>query len=223
VEHLLRDDLKLRLEGFVKRYSDYPASVSRPYLVLANTGGGFGGAEENFASFGLEHLVSRGTGTAYGIEFLAQKKMSEIPLYGLLSLTWARTRFTALDGITRPGAFDQRVLANLSGGYRLNQRWEASMRFRFGTGRPYTPFNADGTQNVGSLYASRLKDFHALDLRVDRYWNFERWSLIVYVDVQNVYNNKYSGVVRWNAREGKVEEAENSIGILPSVGVSAEF
>ncbi len=94
VEHLVRDDLKLRLEGFVKRYGDYPASMDRPYLVLANTGGGYGGSEENFSSFGLEHLGSDGSGTAYGVEFLAQKKMSEIPLYGLLSLSWARTRFT---------------------------------------------------------------------------------------------------------------------------------
>ncbi len=97
------------------------------------------------------------------------------------------------------------------------------MRFRFATGRPYTPFNADGTQDVGRLYGSRLNDFHALDLRVDRYWNFEKWNLIVYVDVQNVYNNKSTGAVYWNARDRQVEPLENNIGILPSIGVSAEF
>jgi hypothetical protein len=223
LEHLLREDLKLRLEGFVKKYRDYPASVDRPYLVLANTGGGYGGSEENFAAFGLDRLVSRGRGTSYGVEFLAQKKMSEIPLYGLASVTWAHTRFTALDGVERPGAFDQRVLANMSGGYRFGERWEASMRFRFGTGRPFTPFNADGTQDVESLYTGRLRSFHALDLRADRYWNFSRWSLTVYLDVQNVYNNRYSGTLRWNAREQRVVEDQSNIGILPSIGVSAEF
>lgn len=223
VEHLLRADLKIRLEGFVKKYRNYPASVSRPSLVLANTGVGYGGSEENFATFGLERLVSMGTGRSYGVEFLAQKKLSEIPLYGLASLTWAKTRFTALDGVERTGAFDQRVLVSLSGGYKFNEAWEASMRIRFSTGRPYTPFNPDGTQIVGELYDGRVRDFHALDLRVDRRWNYSGWNLVVYLDVQNVYNNKASGGFRWNARERRVEEDENGIGLLPSIGISAEF
>jgi hypothetical protein len=223
VEQMLRPDLRLRLEAFVKKYSDYPASVTRPYLVLANTGAGYGGSEEGFATFGLDHLVSEGSGVSTGIEFLAQKKMSEVPLYGLVSLGWARTRFTALDGVERAGAYDQRLAANLSGGYRFNEKWEASMRFRYGSGRPYTPFKPDGTQDISSLYSARLKGFHALDLRVDRYWNFNRWNLIVYLDVQNIYNNRYSGTVRWNARERRVEEDESNIGILPSLGISAEF
>ncbi len=79
--------------------------------MLANTGAGFGGTDDNFASYGLDQLVSSGYGRAYGVEFLAQKKLSEIPLYGLLSLTWGRTRFTALDGIERPGSFDQPFLS----------------------------------------------------------------------------------------------------------------
>ena len=64
---------------------------------------------------------------------------------------------------------------------------------------------------------------HGLDLRVDRRWNFADWSLIAYLDVQNVYNNKTTGLVRWNAREGRVEQDDSALGILPSIGVSAEF
>ncbi len=61
-----------------------------------------------------------------------------------------------------------------------------------------------------------------LDLRVDRRWNFARWGLIVYLDIQNVLNNKNSGSVRWNSRDRKVE-TRDALGILPSIGVSAEF
>ena len=50
--------LRLSLEGYYKHYSDYPASLARDYLVLANTGAGFGGADEGFASFGLEPLAT---------------------------------------------------------------------------------------------------------------------------------------------------------------------
>lgn len=223
LEHLLRADLKIRVEGFYKDYRDYPASVDRPYLVMANTGGGFGGSEDNFASFGLDYLVSEGRGSSYGVDFLVQKKMSEIPLYGIFSLTLSRAQFVPLDGVKRVGRYDQRVLMNLSGGYKFDDRWEASMRVRYGTGRPYTPFNGDGSQDVSRLYSERLKPYHALDVRVDRRWNFARWNLIVYVDIQNVYNLKYASSPRWDPRTGQVVQDESSIGILPSIGVSAEF
>lgn len=223
VEHLFADDLLLRLEGFLKRYSDYPTSVDRPYLVLANTGGGFGGADENFASFGFDRLVSAGSGESRGVELLLQKKLSDSPLYGLVSITLMKTTFAALDGVERPGAFDQRVIINLSGGYRFDERWEASMKFRFASGQPYTPFKANGTQDVASYNSLRLKSAHSLDLRVDRRWNFAAWNLIAYVDIQNVYNNKFSGSVRWNARKQTAEFNESAIGILPSIGISAEF
>lgn len=97
------------------------------------------------------------------------------------------------------------------------------MKFRYAAGRPYTPFNTNGTQNVSAYNTRRMESAHSLDIRVDRRWFFETWSLIAFVDVQNIYNNKFSGSVRWNAREQRVEMNENSIGILPSIGVSAEF
>ena len=223
LEHLLQADLKVRVEGFLKKYSDYPASLQRPYLVLSNTGGGYGGSDENFASFGLDRLASSGTGRSYGAELLVQKKLSEIPLYALVSFTWSRARFAALDGIERAGSYDQEYLFNVSAGYMFDERWEASMKFRYATGRPYTPFTSTGSQDVAVYNAGRSNAVHSLDLRVDRRWNFLNWDLIIYADLQNIYNNKYSGTVRWNARERRVEEDDSSIGILPSIGVSAEF
>jgi hypothetical protein len=223
VEHLLQADLKVRVEGFIKAYKDYPASVERPYLVLANTGGGYGGSDENFASFGLDHLVSGGKGRAYGVELLLQKKLSDVPLYGLASVTLSRSRFTALDGVERPGAFEQEVIINFTAGYQFDERWEASMKFRFSTGRPYTPFSSTGSQNVAEYNSLNVDPLHGLDIRVDRRWNFTGWNLIGYLDIQNIYNYKNTGSVRWNARERRAELNDSSIGILPSIGVSAEF
>jgi hypothetical protein len=222
-EHLLQADVKVRVEGFLKRYSNYPASTNRQYLVLANSGGGFGGSDENFASFGFDKLISAGSGRSLGFELLLQKKLSDVPMYGLVSLTVSDTRFTALDGVERPGSFDQKVIANMSTGYRFDEKWEASLKFRFSTGAPYTPFKSNGTQNVAAYNSERAKNAHSLDFRVDRRWNFSVWDLITYVDIQNVYNNKFSGGVRWNARERRPETNENGIGILPSIGISAEF
>jgi len=218
----IAEDALLKIEGFYKDYSDYPASKTRPYLVLANTGAGFEGSEGNFVSFGLEPLVSSGYGKSRGVEISIQKKLSEIPYYGLLSLTYSRSDYTSLDGIKRSGSYDQNWLFNLSGGYKIDKFWEASVKFRFASGSPYTPFNSDGTQSIANYNSKRLKPAHSLDLRIDKRWYFSAWTLITYLDIQNIYNKKNSTSIRWNQREMQADD-ESSIGFLPSIGVSAEF
>ncbi|MBR9978037.1 MAG: TonB-dependent receptor [Bacteroidetes bacterium] len=223
IEHLLRTDLRVRVEGYVKYYDNYPASLEREYLVLANTGAGFGGAEEGFASFGFDNLVSGGEGFSRGVELLVQKRLSEIPMYGILSLSWNNTDYTALDGITRPGSYDQRIIFNLSGGWKIDENWEVGTKFRYGSGTPYTPFLSDGRRDLAYYNGARLPDFHSLDVRIDRRWNFTGWNLITYIDIQNIYNRKNSQAYRWDPRNQRVEAAGGTIGILPTIGVSAEF
>ncbi len=222
LEHKVSEDALFKVEGFYKKYSNYPTSEIRPYLVLANTGAGFEGGESNFSSFGLEPLTDNGFGKARGVELSIQKKLSDIPYYGILSLTYSKADYTPLDGIERNGNYDQNWLFNLSGGYKINEFWEASMKFRFASGPPYTPFNSSGMQEVKNYNSRRLKSVHSLDIRVDKRWYFSGWTLITYLDVQNVYNKKNSTSIRWDSREQKIDEI-SSIGILPSIGISAEF
>ncbi len=222
IERLLREDIKVKLEGFYKDYSNYPASETRPYIVLANTGAGYQGSDDNFSSFGLERLVSDGKGFARGIEFSMQKKSAEVPHYALLSVTYSESFFEALDGVSRAGAYDQKWILSLSGGYIFNKKWEAAFKFRYATGSPYTPYENDGTQLVGNFLSQRFDPIHSLDVRVDRKWDFDGFALITYVDIQNIYNNTQSNSVRWDYYKMEVEEGE-SIGLLPSIGVSLEF
>ena len=222
LERLLRSDLRIKLEGFYKDYQDYPASTLRPYLVLANTGAGFGGGDDNFSAFGLEHLVSEGFGYSRGIEFSMQKKSSNIPHYGIMSLTYSEAKFTPLDKIERAGTYDQRWIFNLSAGYMFNDRWEASIKFRLATGSPYTPFNNDGTQSAFLFNTERFDVQHSLDVRIDRRWDFDGWALITYLDIQNIYNRKNISTIRWDYRKNQLDE-NSQIGILPSIGISVEF
>lgn len=222
VDHRLRDDIIMKAEAFYKNYSNYPASLLRNYVVLANTGAGFAGAEDNFSSFGLEKLSSGGKGFSHGIEFSLQKKSSVIPHYGIFSLTYGETYFTGLEGIERAGTYDQRLIINLSAGYIFNKKWEASVKFRYASGKPKTPFNSDGSQTIALYNTERLPNTHSLDIRIDRRWNFHGWNLIAYLDVQNIYNRKNVSVNRWNPRTKSADEG-SAIGILPSIGVSIEF
>ena len=215
-------DALLKVEAFYKDYKNYPTSTIRPYLVLANTGAGFSGSDDNYSSFGLEPLVDAGFGIARGVELSIQKKLSDIPYYGIFSFTYSKSDYTSLDGIERSGSYDQNWIINLSCGYKFNEFWEVSSKFRFASGRAYTPFNSDGTQNIIDYNTRRLKSAHSLDIRVDKRWYFSGWTLITYVDIQNIYNQKNQSGIRWDRREMRTDES-SSIGILPSIGISAEF
>ncbi len=221
-QQILREDTRLKVEAFYKNYKDYPASITRPYLVLANTGGGFGGSPDNFASFGLDPLISNGFGNAKGVELSIQKKDSKIPYFGILSLTYSRTVFTALNKVQSLGSYDQTWIFNLSGGYIFNNEWEASFKFRLATGNPYTPYNNSGLQNVTDYNTSRFPALHSLDIRVDKRWNLNKWALITYLDIQNIYNHRNVASISWDYKTNSLDESK-SIGILPSIGISAEF
>jgi len=73
------------------------------------------------------------------------------------------------------------------------------MRVLFSGGLPYTPFDVDRSLEVANwdtfnaplleydlLNTERNGAFHQVDLRLDRKWFFDQWSLDVFMDVQNL-------------------------------------
>jgi len=218
--HTPLQDVKVQLEVFYKFYDNYPARVYRPQAVLAPSG--FDDISYDIP-FGLEPLSMSAEGISRGFELFIQKKLSSIPLYGLFSFTLSESKFTSLDGKQRPSGYDSRIITNLALGYRFNEKWEVSTKFRLATGVPTTPFTSTGQRDFTRYNeGERLPVFHALDLRVDRRWQWNNYSLITYIDIQNIYANKNVSNVRWNPRLG-VAEYNESIGILPTIGVSLVF
>lgn len=222
LNHRYASNTSSRLELFYKKYSDYPVSMIRPYLTMANTGSKFSGKDEGFASFGLEPLTSRGTGEAYGAEYTIERSFPEEGINLLFTSTYCRTFYVALDGIKRPGSFDQvwniKVLASAD----LGKAWNAALRFRYAGGAPMTPYNSDGTQNIEKYNSARFEVNHALDARIYRVWNLGSLVLNTYIDIQNVYNRKNRSYMRWDYETGQVAR-DQVIGILPTVGVNIEF
>lgn len=221
-QHTPLEDVKVQLEGYYKWYGNYPARVFRPQAVLSPSG--FDDITTDIP-FGLEPLMSSGEGISRGLELFIQKKLSDIPLYGLVSLTLSETKFKSIDGIERTGSFDTRFIFNISAGYRFASEWEVSGKFRIATGLPTTPFKADksGELDFNSYNAGeRLPTFHQLDLRIDKRWNFSWFALNTYLDIQNVYARKNASGIKWNYRTKEAEYNE-SIGVLPSIGIAFEF
>jgi len=234
LNYLFRADTRASIEVYYKNYQDLPAGIIEgvnDYLVLTNTGTGYGGREDNFNSFGYLPYQSKGRGMSYGIEFLLQKRFSEIPFYGQFSLGFGQAEYTANNVKIYPGQYDQRFNLNISGGYQYGPTWEISGKFRYFTGIPYTPvyrpsensINPGLIQNLPDEYlAKRLKPGHHLDLRVDRYFNFASWTLTTFIDIQNVYNYKLPQRPTYDFWNDQIQDASD-IALLPSIGVSAEF
>ncbi len=231
MEYLLQPDVNLSIESYYKRYRDLPTGMvpgRTDYLVLTNTGVGYGGREDDFQSFGYFPLVSQGRGQAHGFEVLLQKRFSEVPCYGQVSLGYNKSEYTAGNGKTYPGQFDQRWIFNLSGGYVFNSKWEISSKFRFYTGAPFTPVyrpaeNGGVIQNLPEEYLSRrLAAGHHLDVRVDRRFNFSGWAMILFLDIQNIYNNRVQRRPSYNFWENRIDDRDD-LGLLPSLGISAQF
>ncbi len=233
-DYLIRKDFRFSVEGYYKDYSDLPTGTipgETDYIVQTNIGTGFGGREDDFRSFGYFDMVSEAKGEAYGVEILLQKKFSDIPCYGLVSLTYGKSEYVAGNGKTYPGQFDQRFIFNLSGGYIFNSKWEISAKFRYFTGVPFTPvyhpsenpINPGSIQNLPEEYLSdRLNPGHHFDIRVDRYFNFKNWTLIAFIDIQNIYNYQIPQRPRYDFWEDEIIKSD-AIAILPSIGISAEF
>lgn len=196
IQTLPREELKLQLEAYYKRYASYPTRVWRPQAVLAP------GTEhvQTDIVFGLEPLTSQGTGWSYGAELFLQKRLSTVPIYGSASLSLNRTRFKALDGISRVGAYDAPVVFNVAAGWRPNAAWDLGLRFRVASGRVTTPHITsgplEGRLDFGRYnQGGRMPTFHTLDIRADRRWALGSLQLTTYLEIQDVYNRDRKSVV----------------------------
>lgn len=233
----------ITVEGFYKDYDNYPASVSNG-ISLANLGADFG-------VVGNEEVTSSSDGRAYGVEFLYQQKFYK-GFYGIVAYTFVRSEFTDAEGNFKPSAWDSRHLVSLTGGKKLPRNWEIGARFRLSGGLPYTPYNVEasmlipnwtvnnsGLPDYSQLNSRRIDAFHQLDVRIDKKWFFDKWSLNLFLDIQNIYNQvtplqpildtqrdmNGDPVVNPNDPNSYLPIfRDNSNGsILPSIGVIAEI
>lgn len=221
LEYYPSEDIKMTLEFFNKDYSDYPASFRNPQVTYANAGA-------EYRTLGLERLVSASDGYARGIEFFIQKKLTN-DFYGMLNYSFTKIRFKSLDGIERPSIFDYRNVFTVILGYKFSDKLEVSTKYRFMGGRPYTPFDAEesttlnkGIYDYDRYNALRLNDYHRLDIRIDYRFEFNGWSLVTFLDLQNALNKENVEQLVWNQKENAQDEVLQWK-FLPAGGIKIEF
>ncbi|MFD0797499.1 TonB-dependent receptor domain-containing protein [Maribacter chungangensis] len=233
LQHYFTPSSSISLEGFYKRYEDYPVSV-RDGVSLANKGGGF-------EVLGSEPIETVGKGRSYGAELQFQQKLSN-NFYGIFAYTWFYSEFTGFDTSNYiPSVWDSRHLVSFVGGYKFNRNWELSSRYRFAGRTPFVPANLDATLanypevilDYQRLGEEKLDIFSALDVRLDKKWNFEKFALNLFVEAQNILgqnnpsppeyglNRDASGTIAQPRSLVTIAQGEGSV--IPGIGVVIDF
>ena len=210
VEHEFNEHIDASVEGFYKQLDN---------LVEAGLG-------------------NTGTGQVYGAETLIRYKPDE-RFFGWIAYTLSRSvRQTQPGAPQRIFQFDETHILTVLGSYRLGRGWEFGMRFRLSSGYMYTP-SAYGfyDENIGTYLPlssyptnnSRLPLFHALDVRIDKTWQFKVCStcetpgkLALYLDILNVYNQGNVDGYSYDYNFTHSAQA-NDLPIIPSLGLRLEY
>lgn len=186
------------------------------------------------------------TGDAYGLDVLVKYDLKKLYIWTGYSLGYVQHD----DGKQEYHPhYDRRHNLNVVTSYSFGKKpvWEASARWNFGTGFPFTRTQAfypdfgsnffnDGIntdyvtantaneEDIGILYeddlnAGRLPTYHRLDLSLKCTFNFsERMTLDIIASVSNVYNRE--NIFYFDRIR---YERVNQLPVLPSLGVAFSF
>jgi outer membrane receptor for ferrienterochelin and colicin len=242
VEYRYSDAVIFSVEGFKKDYFSYPIDVFSG-ASLANQGADYSSV------VGATKASFTGTGEAIGIEVLNRVNLKKFTL--LASYTFVRSKFTDINNVLIPSSWDSRNLLSITGTKDFKNNWRLGFKWRYVGGLPYTPYDLTLSANVNAwdakggpyldfsqLNGQRFNSFNQLDVRVDKYFFFQKWTLMLYLDIQNLLNYQVAGqdyIVREQNEDGTyktvnngqdyvLQSIPNSSGtVLPTIGIMVKF
>jgi len=242
VEYRFNKPMTLGIEGFYKDYFQYPIDLITG-ASLANQGA------EYSSIYGAVPATFSGSGQAIGFEILQRVNLNDFSL--IAAYTFVRSKFTDIQNELIPSSWDSKHLLSITGSKQFKKNWRAGFKWRFVGGLPYTPYDLETSANIeawnangqpyfdySQLNAKRFSAFQQLDIRVDKNFFFDKWSLMVYIDIQNLYNFKSEGqdyIIRAknpdgsfqttnNGKDYVLESIPNESGtVLPTIGVMVKI
>jgi hypothetical protein len=248
LEHILDDGLKFSIETYYKRYSK--VAVSEDYIHSADK------------TFWSDKYLTIGKRKSYGVEFLLDKKQVK-DFFGTISFSLSQTKDADPRIPQRvnwyPSDYDYPVILTVVGGHVVRgiRDWlndlpsllkypayilpfsnevEFSVKYRFQTGRPFTPkqfvtwkqFREGGVNwskgswiDSDNINAARYRDYSRLDLQWISRFYFQTWNINLYIALQNVLDTK--NVFFENYRSDGTVETVYQFRFFPVAGVEVEF
>ncbi|MCX7986093.1 MAG: TonB-dependent receptor [Bacteroidales bacterium] len=191
---------RFTFELFRKEYTNYPFSlvdsISYAFKPI------------DYGFVGNEPTNSTSRGRAYGMEFLVQSALTQNSNI-VVAYTLAKSEFMDKNGRYRPTSWDNRHILNITLNNKFSNYWRTALKWRFAGGLPYTPYDIQRSSlvsawdiqnrpyfNYNEINSRRFKAFHQLDVRVEKWFVYQKSTLRIYLDVQNLYNFKAQSLSR---------------------------
>ena len=207
------DRFTLSAEAYRKSYTDEPVSSEYPSLMLANM------VYKPGDQIVWLPLKTAGHGRAEGLEVMLRGHFSN-RLSAIVSATYSRTQYAALDGVYRAGDYDIPLVGNAVLTWHFSHGMHISLRESYQTGRPYTPYNVPlsvaqdrGIYDLTMVNAVRGPAYNRMDVSFDRDFRMKHGVMNIYAGMQNIFDRKnFLGYVWLNRCEedaGCMQEFHN--------------
>jgi hypothetical protein len=175
-------------------------------------------------------LVSEGVGHAFGGQILVRQALLK-GFFGWASYSLMRSeRQDHPDQPWRLFDYDQTHVFTVVASYEPGLGFEVGARFRYASGFPRTPVLGSFYDSRRDLYepyfgpqnSIRIPAFVALDVRAAKRFDLGRVKIEVYVDVQNVTNQKNAEDLVYNYDYTK-QSTITGLPILPVFGARLDY
>lgn len=248
LEHVLDEGLKGSVEVYEKRYSDL--AVTEQFVQSL--------VDPTFQSDKVLTVMDR---RSRGVEFFLQQKQVR-DYFGTITYSYSSTISddprSGRSGQTFISEFDYPhiltvVLGKIVKGTRswldetilkypakvlpFSDDMEISLRFRYSSGKPYTPkkFVTDRQVWIGNVAwskgawidqsdqenSARYPDYHRLDVQWISRYHMTGWNLVIFIAVQNAYNRDNIASYEY-VSDGTIQTV-HQYAFFPVGGVSVEF
>jgi outer membrane receptor protein involved in Fe transport len=247
-DHVMDEGLKLSVEAYAKRYRKI--AISEDFIYSA------------VDTFWSDRMRAIGTRTSYGVEFFLEKKQVS-DWFGTVSLSLSKAedgdpRIPPQTESYR-SAYDYPYIITILGGkiVRGVRDWldqtpffikypsyilpfsnevEFSFKYRFQSGRPYTPseyvtwkqsregglgWSRGAWIQTNRINAARYPDYSRLDLQWISRFDLEKWNFNIYLAMQNILDTK--NVFYEDLRSDGTKETVYQFRFFPVLGFEAEF
>ncbi len=173
-----------------------------------------------------------GTGDGAGFDLSVQKRLSN-EWSTTLAYSYSRAkRDDNLGDGEYDADFHRPHVLTLAAAWQPNDRWAFAAKWKYGSGRPTDGFiiNADIFNDPNNLRFSkeiitnnteRLRDFHALNLRIDYRRRIGGVSVITFLDVINAYGRTNIDSLEFDERRGV--NVFGDLSVFPQIGLKLEF
>ncbi len=213
--------VRIAIDAFDKRYREYPVDQFEPARVMTV-------AAADFDIPFVSKLTSGGRVHARGLDIGVNLGPIRNVQAGLGYSYW-RVSQVGLDLVWRRAENELRHQAQVELGWHAGSTWSAGARWRYVSGRPYTPYDpaasikaGRGQYDLTRINGAEYPPYHRLDLRADRAFQWGRVRLILYAEVDNLYNRDNVFSYQWS-NSLKAPHAIYQWGRMPVGGLRVEY